>query len=108
VPEVEMPSGEGQRWESPRGQKAQESICPRSGLILRVAPRGTAFQGGSKPLKRRYEVERFRRKAHERIGRRKRRSDPLEGDKALKGEAQERWGLKEASKEAGTFHASRG
>jgi hypothetical protein len=86
------------RRECPRGQKAQESISPRPGLILRVAIRGTAFQRGSKPLKRRYKAERFCRKAHERIGRRKRRSDPLEGDKALKGEAHERWGLKEASK----------
>jgi hypothetical protein len=103
-----MPFGEGQWWESPRGRKAQESICPRPGLILRVARRGTAFQGGSKPLKRRYEAERFCKKAHERIGRRKRRSDHLEGDKALKSEAHERWGLKEASKEVGTSHASRG
>lgn len=105
---MEMPSGEGQRRESPKGQKAQESICPRPGLILWVAPRGTAFQGGSKPLKRRYEAERFRKKAHERKGRRKRCSDHLEGDKALKGEAHERWGLKEVPKEVGIFHASRG
>jgi hypothetical protein len=100
--EVEMPSDEGQRWESPRGLKAQESNRPRPGLILRVGPRGTAFQCGSKPLKRRYKAEGFYKEAQERRGRRKRRSDHLEGDKALKSEAQERWGLKEASKGVGT------
>jgi len=56
-----------------------------------------------KPLKRRYEAERFYEKAHERKGRQKRRSDHPGGDKALKSEAHERWGLKEASKEVGTY-----
>jgi len=102
VSEGEMPSGEGRRRESPRGLNAQESNCPRPGLILRDGPRGTAFQCGIKPLKRRYKAEGFCKEAQERIGRRKRRSDHLEGDKALKSEAHERWGLKEASKGVGT------
>jgi hypothetical protein len=61
-----------------------------------------------KPLKRRYEAERFCRKAQERKGRWIHRSDHPGGDKALKGEAQECWGLKKASKEVGVFHALRG
>jgi hypothetical protein len=43
-------------FESPRGQKAQESKRLRPELILRGQLEGHGFFRGSKPLKRRYEA----------------------------------------------------
>jgi hypothetical protein len=63
--------------------------------------KGDGFPGGIKPLKRQCEAERFCGKAQERKGRRKRRPDHPGGEKALKGEAHERWRLKEISKGVG-------
>jgi len=97
-----MPSGEGRQRENPRGTKCLREHPPPTRTNPSGGSEGDGFLGGSKPLKRRYEAERFCGKAHERIGRRKRRSDRPGGDKALKGEAHERWRLKEASKDAGT------
>jgi len=72
-----------------------------------MAPAGTKTPGckkghgsrdGTKPLKRRWKAARFSKKAQERNEERELFFDHRAGDKALKGEAYERWGLKEASK----------
>lgn len=74
--------GEVQGRESLRGQKAQESICPRPGLTLWVARRGTAFEVGDKPLERRYQADGLGRKAQEwRVNGETRFHDHLRGEK---------------------------
>lgn len=83
-------------------KNAYESILPPIRTNPSGSVKGDGFPGGSKPLKRRYEAARFCEEAQERRGERERSSDHLRGDKALKGEAHERWGLKKASKVLGT------
>jgi len=56
--------------------------------------KGRGSCDGSKPLKRRWKAARFFKKAQERTGERELFFDHRTGDKALKGEAYERWGLK--------------
>jgi hypothetical protein len=87
--------GGSRRRENLRGQKSQESSCPRLGLILREAKEGNGFSRGRKPLRRRSKVVRFWGKARERREGRETLPRSRERRKALKGEAQERWGLKE-------------
>jgi hypothetical protein len=58
--------GGPRRRENLRGQKSQESSCPRLGLILREAEEGNGFSRGKKPLRRRSKVVRFWGKARER------------------------------------------
>ena len=86
------------------GGRAREVGKPRRATPLpRIntpgREQGDGFPGGIEPLKRQCEAERFCGKAQERKGRRKRRPDHPGGEKALKGEAHERWRLKEISKE---------
>ena len=61
--------------------------------------RGYSSSGGSKPLKRRYKAVKSCRKAQERKDPEETPARSLDGKKALKGEAQERWGLKKAPKD---------
>jgi hypothetical protein len=67
--------------------------------------KGHGFFGESKPLKRRYEAEpvSYPNVRAER-GIRKEFFDLWRGDKALKSEAQERWGLKEVPQDVGSEH----
>lgn len=84
--------GESKRRKSPR-----EHVVPSRTKPL-GSDKGHGFKGGRKPLKHRSKAERFWRKVQERRdeGAILHRS-PLRR-KALKGEAQECWELKEASK----------
>jgi hypothetical protein len=95
-------AGEPERSESPREQEPLTRVNPPGGT------KGDGFPGGIKPLKRRCKAEVVLRKSagaergEETLPRSPGRS------KALKGEAHERWGLKEASKELGVDrHAMR-
>jgi hypothetical protein len=90
------PPRKGENLES---RKTQESKRPRPGLTLWVARKGYSFSGGSKPLRRRCkaaEVMQGSAGAERVLGNR----DSITGEewKALKGEAQGRWTLKDASK----------
>jgi hypothetical protein len=58
---------------------------------------GHSCPGGSNPLERRCQAERFGKKAQERRRALERVNRSPERNKALKSEAHERWGLKEAS-----------
>lgn len=58
---------------------------------------GHSCPGGSKPLERRCQAEKFGRKAQERKRALERVNRSPGWKKALKGEAHECWGLKEAS-----------
>jgi len=84
--------GEPERSESPGEHAPPSRTNPPGGN------QGDGFSGGGKPLKRRCKAVRFRRKAQERKEERKLHLDHPRGEKALKGEAHERWRLKEASK----------
>jgi len=83
-----------------RSESSREQQVPTRANHL-GCNKGHGFLGGSKPLKRRGKVVRFYRKAQER------REEPARvfrspgRSKALKSEAQERWGLKEIPKDLG-------
>jgi hypothetical protein len=59
------------------------------------------FPVGRKPLERRFEAVMFQGKAHERKGMIERSFRSAGRINALKSEAQERWGMKNASKGSG-------
>jgi hypothetical protein len=71
---------------------------PRPELTVWGAKRGTAFPVGESRWSAGARPEWFRRKAQERKGEERFCPDHRRGAKALKGEARERWGLKEAFK----------
>jgi len=71
---------------------------PRPELTVWGAKRGTAFSVGASRWSAGARPEWFRREAQERRRDGKRSFDHRRGAKALKGEARERWGLKEAFK----------
>jgi len=85
------------RRESPRGRKPRRAKAPtrinRSG-----SEKGYGFFGGSKPLERRCEAGRVSQQSAGAEGGRETVHRSPERRKALEGEAQERWGLKEAFK----------
>jgi len=86
------------RRECPRDRKAQESKSARLPTKHREGAKGYGWLGGIKPSRRRYKATRFCRKAR---GRREERESALRSSsrrKALKGEAHERWELKDAPK----------
>jgi len=88
-------AGEPERSESPREHR------PPARINIPGGTKGDGFPGGIKPLKRRCKAEGVLRKSAgaERGGETRSRSPG--GSKALKGEAHERWGLKQASKGSG-------
>jgi hypothetical protein len=90
--------GVGKR-ESPRGCKAQESKRSRPGLILRGSAEGARLslgdQAAEAPVPGRMGLAGKRESG---VILRKRDEIPREEWKALKGEAQECWGLKETLK----------
>jgi hypothetical protein len=88
-------AGEPERSESPGEQLPLVRVNPPGGI------EGDGFSGGTNPLKRRCEAEVVLRKSAgaERRGVTRGRSPGR--SKALKGEAQERWRLKQAPKGLG-------
>lgn len=84
------------RRESPRGRKPRRARAPtrinRSG-----SEKGHGFFGGRKPLERRCKAVKVLQGSAGAEGRRETFYRSPGRRKALKGEAQERWGLKEAS-----------
>jgi len=94
-------AGEPERSQSPREQEPPTRANPPGGT------KGDGFPGGSKPLKRRYEAEgvSWKSAGAERGEETLPRSPGRR--KALKGEAHERWRLKNASKGLGMRHAMR-
>jgi hypothetical protein len=93
----EMLVGFAKRRESLRGPKAQEKQGPRPDLTHPVAKRGTASMVGSNRRSVGPKPRRFREKTQGRKGGIESFCRPLWRRKALKGEAQERGELKEAS-----------
>jgi hypothetical protein len=91
-------AGEPERSEHPREHEPLTRVNPPGGT------KGDGFSGGIKPLKRRCKAEGVLWKS----ARAERGEETLprspERSKALKGEAHERWRLKEASKESGVVH----
>lgn len=91
-----------------RGWKAQESKSLRPGLNILGAKKEDGFQGGRKPLKRRCEAGMVSRGiARAERGRETFPRSPWRRE-ALKGKAQERWGLKKALKDMKVERALRG
>jgi hypothetical protein len=96
-PEREMLSGSVERREHPRGPKGpREHVVPPR-VNLPGSEEGHSCPGGTKPLERRCQAERFGKKAQERSRALERGHRSPGRKKALEGEAHERWGLKEAS-----------
>jgi len=84
---------------APKRSEAQGSRRFRSELNLRIAKRDTAYRMGSSRWNAGVRPMRFDREASERRGRAETFFRPSGRRKASKGEAQERWELKEASKD---------
>jgi hypothetical protein len=102
-----MLSSRGRRRESLRGRKSSGEQRSRFGLNTR-GNQGHGFPGGSKPLERRGKVVWFCRKAQERREKLERVFRSPGRSKALKSEAQERWGLKEVPEDSGARHLIEG
>jgi len=92
-----LSAGRGAEGEPERSESSREHEVPVRAKHL-GSEKGHGFLSGRKPLKRGSEVVRFCFQAQERRGFLERGIRPLKRRKALKSEAQERWGLKETSK----------
>lgn len=91
----------------PARSKALREPGPRPDLIDPGAERGTAFMAGGSRWSAGSRPMRFRRKAPERRGGMETFHRSLWKRKASRGEAQERWELKEASEGSGTEDTER-
>jgi hypothetical protein len=95
------------RRESLRGQKAQESKSPCPELNVWGGKEGDGFSDGRKPLERRCEAEVVSQGSARAEGSGETQDRSSGRRKALEGEAQERWELKEASEGWGADTAER-
>lgn len=97
-----------QRRENPRGRNTQESNLAPTRAKHSGSDEGHGWFGGRKPLRRRCEAVWSRREARERREDRETGLRSSGWSKALKGEARERWRLKNASKDWGTYGPLKG